>query len=139
MANSKRITAYVVQRLSWEYGDDFYYRRPEEDAPMKTFLDRNKAEAYRKELEWEHVRASKINPFGYVDAALEERSSLPLPELLERFRTAGITLEGEGDQRYVELWTQYEQLPDEGKRMVWLAVDRLRFFELIEMTIDLEG
>jgi hypothetical protein len=139
MAQRKQIKVYVVQRLSWEYGDDFYYRRPEEDAPMKSFLDRDKAEAHRRELEWEHVRASKINPFGYVDAALEERSSLAMPQFLARLREAGIESAGEGDEARFDFWEQYEKLPDENKRQVWLATDRVRFFELLEMDIEVEA
>jgi hypothetical protein len=139
MATSKQITVYVVQRLSWEYGDDFYYRRPEEDAPMKSFLSREKAERHRRELEWEHVKASGINPFGYVDAALEERTSLPMPLFLARLREAGLETGGDGEDARFDFWEQYEKLPDESKRQVWLATDRVRFFELVEHRVDVEA
>jgi hypothetical protein len=138
MPQRQRIKVYVVQQLSWEYGDDFYYRRPEEDAPMKSFLDRGKAEAHRRELEWQHVREAKINPFGYVDLALEDRSSLPLPQFLARLREAGIDTSGDGEEARYDFWEQYDQLPEENKRLVWLATDRVRFFELLELEVELE-
>jgi hypothetical protein len=139
MATRKQVTVYVVQRLSWEYGDDFYYRRPEEDAPMKSFLDRKKAELHRRELEWEYVRVAKINPFAYVDLALEDRSSLPMPVFLARLREAGIESAGEGDEARFDFWEQYEKLPDANKRQVWLATDRVRFYELLELEVDVEA
>jgi hypothetical protein len=139
MASRKQITAYVVQRLCWEYGDDFYYRRPDDDAPMRTFLDRKKAEEHRRELEWQHVKKEKINPFGYIDSPLEERSSLPMPQLLHRLRDAGIEIDREGDDQHYSFWEQYDKLPDENKRRVWRVIDRLRFFELIQMQIDLDA
>jgi hypothetical protein len=138
MAQGKTMTVYLVQRLSWEYGDDFYYRAESNDAPMRTFRDRTRAETLRRDLEWEHVRANQINPFGYVDASLEERSSLPLDELLARLSEAGIQTGGEGDQARIDLWSQYDALPDEQRRLVWDAVDRLRFFQVVEMSVDLD-
>jgi len=137
---ARTITAFVVQRLSWEYGDDFYYRDADNDAPVLTFLDRSKAEAHRRECQWRHVEAEKINPFGYVDLSLEERSSLSLPDLLRRLHDAGMQVRGEGsseDRRY-DFWEQYEQLPEQGRRLVWDAVDRVRFFEVVEMAVDLD-
>lgn len=139
MATLKQITVYVVQRLSWEYGDDFYYRRPEEDAPMKSFLSQEKAERHRRELEWEHVKASNINPFGYVDAGLEDRTSLPMPRFLARLREAGMETGGDGEAARFDFWEQYEKLPDQSKRLVWLATDRVRFFELVEHQVDVEA
>ncbi|MFO0840784.1 MAG: hypothetical protein U0797_00070 [Gemmataceae bacterium] len=139
MATREQVTVYVVQRLSWEYGDDFYYRRPEEDAPMKSFLSRERAERHRRDLEWEHVKAAGINPFGYVDAALEERTSLPMPQFLARLREAGMETGGDGEAARFDFWEQYDKLPDEGKRLVWLATDRVRFFELVEHRVDVEA
>ncbi len=138
MAQGKTMTVYLVQRLNWEYGDDFYYRNEAQDAPMRTFRDRARAEALRRDLEWQHVRDSQINPFGYVDASLEERSSLPRDQLLARLREAGLQPEGEVDEARMDLWSQYDALPDEQRRLVWDAVDRFRFFQVVEMSVDLD-
>ncbi len=137
MPASKKLTVYVVQKLSWEYGDDFYYRRPDEDAPIRSFLNRDKAEVYRRQLEWQHIQRENINPFGYVDLSLQERSSLPLPEFLQRLREAGIDTEQAIENLY-SFWNQYDKLSEDNKRRVWLATDRLRFFELLEMEVELE-
>ena len=136
MAMRKTVTAYVVQRLSWEYGDDFYYREPDNDAPVLTFLDPVKAEAHRRECEWRHVRDGKVNPFGYADLSLEERTSLPIREFHDRLRQAGMDVEGES--QHSDFWAQYDQLPEEGQRLVWDAVDRFRFFTVLELTVDLD-
>src|SRR3954466_14128276 len=98
----------MVQRLAWEHGDDFYYRNENDDAPIRTFLTRARAEAERRELEWEYVRQHRINPFGYVDASLPERSSLPFEVMLARLREAGMQTEGEGDEVRGDLWQQYD-------------------------------
>jgi hypothetical protein len=134
----KTVKVYLVQRLSWEYGDDFYYRCEDEDAPMVTFRDRNRAEAHRRQLEWDYVCQSKVNPFGWVDASLEERSSLPTDQLLERLREAGMQVDGEGNAMHQSLWDQYDTLAEPQRQLVWDAIDRIRFFGLVEMTVDLE-
>jgi hypothetical protein len=140
MATDKQLTVYVIQRLSWEYGDDFYYRSESEDAPMESFLDRSKAEARRRQLEWVYVRDKQINPFGWIDASLEERSSLPRPQLLERLRQAGLHSEETDDGARMDFWQQYdEQLSDEQRQLVWEALDQMRFFQLVEMTVELDA
>ena len=136
MASQKTVKAYVVQRLSWEYGDDFYYRDPDNDAPVLTFLDPRKAEAHRRECEWRHVRDGKINPFGYADYGLEERTSLPADEFRERLRQAGMELED--DPQRSDYWAHYDRLPEEGQRLVWDAVDRFRFFTVVELTVEID-
>lgn len=133
MSDERTVKVYLVQRLSWQYGDDFYYRREEEDAPMRTFLDPAVAEAHRRELEWQHVQENDINPFGYVDGSLAERTSLPMDEFQVRLERAGMRF-SEVDR----LWEQYRSLGEEGRRQVWEVIDRLRFFQLVEMTVPLE-
>ena len=132
-----QLQVFVVRRLNWQYGDDFYYRDEAGDAPMKTFLDRGKAEAHRRQLEWDHVRSADVNPFGWVDAALEERSTLPSSQLMRRLRQAGLRLE-EDEDTTLSLWDQYKSLSESQQRLVWEAIDRIRFFELVEMTVEIE-
>jgi hypothetical protein len=43
------MTVYIVQRLHWEYDDVFFILEAEQ--PVKAFVKRESAEAYRKELE----------------------------------------------------------------------------------------
>jgi hypothetical protein len=138
MAGREQLKVYVVRRLNWEYGDDFWYREEAGDAPVETFLDRTKAEARRRQLEWQHVQEARINPFGYIDADLEGRTSLPPEEFFLRLRRAGLRLGGEDGWRSY-LWSQYDELSDEQRRLVWEAVDGIRFFEVVEMTVDLES
>jgi hypothetical protein len=137
MTGGKAIKVFVVRRLGWEYGDDFYHRDEKGDAPLRTFLDRKKAEADRRAAEWAHVRQGKINPFGWVEAGLEERSTLPREQLLERLRQAGMRVEA-GPDLPADLWAQYADLTEDQQRLVWEAIDRIRFFELVEMTVDLD-
>ena len=44
----KTMAVYVVQRVNWEYNDEYDERC--EGAPLRTFLSREKAEAYAREL-----------------------------------------------------------------------------------------
>ncbi|MGL4552895.1 MAG: hypothetical protein ACRC33_17095 [Gemmataceae bacterium] len=133
-----RVTVYLVRRLGWEYGDDFYHRSESADAPLRSFLDQAKAEAYRRELEWNHIREHGVNPFGYIDAALEARTSLPPEQLYDRLRRAGMAFDPARPE-HSDLWRQYDAMPDEGRRQVWDVIDRIRFYELVEMAVDLEG
>jgi hypothetical protein len=140
MSNPETITVHVVRRLGWEYGDDFYYRTEAGDAPLETYLDRARAESRVRELSWEYVRDHQVNPFGWVDASLEERSSLPPAELLERLERAGMRIEGGGDDIRFSCWEQYaEELDDDQRRLVLEALDRLCFFEVVEMSVEVEG
>src|SRR5262249_44388180 len=132
----KTITAYIVQRLGWGYGDDWYYRRGGQDAPVLTFLDRAKAEAAPRDRQGRPVCEQKINPFGYVDLAIQERTSLPLPEFLGRLREAGMRVEYEGGELRDDFCAQYEKLPDEVRLLVWDAVDQVRFFTVAEVAVD---
>jgi hypothetical protein len=45
------MTVYIVQRLHWEYDDMFYLLDSEQ--PVKAFVKRESAEAYRQKLESE--------------------------------------------------------------------------------------
>jgi hypothetical protein len=135
MAGRDKLTVYLVRRLGWEYGDDFYYRTEAEDAPLETFLDCGKAEARRRELEWQYVCERGVNPFGWIDGGLEERTSLSPEEFLARMRQVGLP----ADRGLSHLWGHYDELTEQQRRLVWEAVDRLRFFEVVEMTVDLEG
>jgi hypothetical protein len=50
MTNTKNVmTVYIVQRLHWEYDDVFFILESEQ--PVKAFVKRESAEAYRKALE----------------------------------------------------------------------------------------
>ncbi|MFO0880182.1 MAG: hypothetical protein U0840_22770 [Gemmataceae bacterium] len=140
MSQGKSITAFVVQRIAWEYGDDFYYRRPESDGPVNVYLNREGADAERRQMQWEHVLESDINPFAYVDASLAERSSLPLPELVSRLREAGLTIPEEDDDWVLRqhFWEQYASLPETAKQQVWDVIDRLPFYEVVEMQVEMD-
>src|SRR5258705_13237034 len=54
--------AYVVQRIDWVYNDDYY--DPGHREPVKAFLDRERAEAYRLEKE-EAARREHEYPLGF--------------------------------------------------------------------------
>src|SRR4051794_40071417 len=99
MAQRDRLQVYVVRRLGWEYGDCFSCRTEARDAPRGTFLDRGKGEARRRRLEWQYICDRQVNPFGWIDAGLEGRTSLPPEEFFPRLRQAGLRLGGEDGWR----------------------------------------
>lgn len=133
MTDQETLKVYVVRQLGWEYGDDFYYRAEEQDAPVKSFLDPAKAEAERRRREWEYITKRNINPFAWVDDPLEQRSSLPVEELLARLRKLGVDPEA-----WEYVGDQYRSLSEEQQRQVWDWIDRIRFFEVVEVTVALE-
>jgi len=132
------LTVYVIiRRLGWEYGDDFDYRNLNEDAPLETYLDRNKGRG----PENDGSNGSTCVPTGSTRSAGSMAASRSGAVCRSSSFLGGCGKRGlrvdEGDRS--DLWQQYDELPDEQRQLVWDAVDQIRFYELIEMNVDLDG
>jgi hypothetical protein len=151
----RKVPAYVVQQVHWEYDDEYFYRLDGETgelgdadspvvAPQRTFLSRKKAEAWWRHRE-EAARGDQ-SPFDYGAGTnrLNDYSSLSPSAFRDRLRRAGLSppsFGGDG-QRGEDPWRWWERnvrdMTPEQRSAVWDALDRVRFYEIVETTIDLE-
>jgi hypothetical protein len=138
----KKVKVYVVQEYQWEYSDEYYYH-DDDGAPIKTFRDRARAEAYRMDLERE--ARDRINPFEMNNLDLAAQTSLGAAELARRLRAAGIDPPegiGEDNDGYIELlewWSDSaDDLTEEQLHTVWDLCDRARFYEVVETEVEVE-
>jgi hypothetical protein len=161
MTARRKVTVYTVQTVAWEYNDEYYdrddrtfdpklYREGDEafrtdPIPVQSFLTRRKAEAHLMTMERE--RRADLNPFDYGGhgADLREYSTLPFQVFEERLRVLGVE-PPEFDRRgrcAGGLWNwwaeQCQGLNAELRNAVWDALDRVRFYQVVPMRVELEG
>jgi hypothetical protein len=135
-------TVYVVQAMNWEYNDE-YHDPAGEGEPVKAFKDRERAEAYRRELEQDpRVHSCLSFLFTYAGAyqfeePLRRLTSLSEAELLERIGGANLPVPKEPRlswQEWYELnWGGLE--PNERHRLYDLF-DRASFYQVVEMDLE---
>jgi hypothetical protein len=151
---TRKVLAYVVQQVHWEYNDEYYFRlegetgelgdEDSDQTALRTFLSRKKAEAWWRQRE-EQARGDR-NPFdfGALGGDLDDYSNLSPAEFRDRLRAAGLSPPsfGENGRLRDDLagWWQREviDMTPEQRSAVWDALDRVRFYEIVETTIDLE-
>jgi hypothetical protein len=134
MAKPKRIRAYVVQRRNWWYNDE--YHMPLDETPVKTFLSREKAEAYR--LQQEHAARKKgefTNPFWLAGLSWDDWSSTSQEEFDRRLRE--LDVRPLGRQYPSEWWEEVERnLTDEQRNAIWDLLDRVQLFVVEETAVE---
>lgn len=146
---------YIVQQINWNYNDEFNY--PEYGTPLKAFLHRTSAEAYRKQLEYEaHRELEAISPeeenwcgnlamsFGWD----EIRSGRSEAEVCDQLATLGLPAFPLGrdyqNAPYTDYWSDdwwenaWKRLGDERAEALWHLFDTLHFFEVVEAEIEEE-
>src|SRR5947209_10900464 len=152
---TRTVPAYVVQQVHWEYNDEYFYRLDgdagefgeegsEEAGPLRTFLSRKKAEAWWRRRE-EEARGDQ-SPFDYgaLGGDLDDYSTLSPGEFRDRLRAAGVSPPSFGENGRLRdgLWEWWERevidMTAAQRSAVWDALDRVRFYEIVETTIDLE-
>jgi hypothetical protein len=140
LPNAKKV--YVVQEMNWEYNDE-YHSPVGEGQPVMAFRDRNRAEAYRHELE-QAPRVQDCLSYLFIYAGayqfedpLARLTSLSEAALLERIGAATLPVPKEPSctwQQWYELnWGGLE--PAERHRLYDLF-DRARFYQIVEMDLE---
>ena len=141
MPNPAKVRLYVVMRYDWDYNDEFYYRSSDGEG-LKAFRNRSQAEAYR--MEQERQARDGVNPFEMNELTLDAVTSLSGQELVSRLRAAGIEApaipeDDDGLCELMEWWvTAEDELTDVQKDLVWDLLDKARFFEVVEMEMEVE-
>lgn len=153
MSATRTIAVYVVREVHWEYNDvtyDLVYNEktgePRTLAPLQTFRHRANAEAHRQKLE----RAARKNrlPVGYEAGGETEHSfdnycTLPAEEFFRRTTALGITSPPPDADPREMVWSWYSlhqkgELTDDQWHGVWELLDRVRFYTVVPMELELE-
>lgn len=126
--------AYVVQRLDWQYNDSWHDLG--NDEPVKAFRDRERAEAYRRELEMQSRTQQIVNAGLFGGGVLERISSLSAAEMRQRLAELGLTPPQNDDYRDHRWWATLTG------RFAYLAqpvrdlFDRVRWYDVVEIEVD---
>ncbi len=136
-------TVYIVQRFHWAYYDNWDYL--ENDIPVKAFVHRSAAEAYKTQLEeQEREHYWECNPFQYF-GPLSCITSLSDEDFISSLKEAGLPIpsqpkvEGNEDFRFMEddWWQAFDAaLSPENREWVWSLLDYIRFFEVVPVEIE---
>lgn len=134
-------TVYVVQRLHWEYNDNWYdYSHSE---PLRAYADREYAELMRDEAELQ-AQIPTDSLIGFV-GGFENATSLAPETILAFLRARGAPeppLAGDTQWNWndEEWWLAVrEQLDDQGWIEFRNHFDRARFFTVVPLTLREEG
>ncbi len=133
--NTRR-KAYVIQRVGWEYNDE-YYSRSGEDESIKAFTDRTKAEQYL--LTKGATLAGSPLEHGFTLSAWSTLSEVQFNNLLQDL---GIPPRGNG-RRGLEGWYDWweriaGELTGEQEDRLYQAFDKLRNYQIVEVDLDQE-
>jgi hypothetical protein len=123
---------FVVQRLNWQRYDTGLARLPG-STRLRSFKRRANAERDRDQRE----RAARacVNPFTCGGPALHYQTSLDAGRLHDWLLDAGIEppAANGGKVDWAGWWQRtHEQLTEAQHDRVWEALDRVRFFEVVE-------
>jgi hypothetical protein len=144
-------TAFVVQEIGWNYNDEYFYRGSDgetDDRPVRAFRTREGAEAHRRALEADREGMEQLNPFEFGQS-LAAVTSLTSRELARRLTALGLEPpdiepdEDDGGEEWLgwfEWWQDAgEQLTAEQNAQVWNLLDRIRFYEVLEVELHDEA
>ncbi len=137
MPSATRKKVHLVQKVRWEHNwedpDWLFCPDPEAGAPVKAFTDRTAAEAFRQGLERE-ARVGR-NPFQHGQE-LSDLTSLPEGPLRDWLLDAGLTPpKAKLNLTVLSGWWGHheEELTELQRDKVWEALDRLRFYIVVDL------
>lgn len=125
-------THYILERLNWRRARGLWLNLPGTDR-LRSFVDRSDADALCREREWEVRR--KVNPFGCGGPFLHYQTAFDAARLFDWCLDAGLDPPGvTHDSRvWADWWaTHHEKMTDAQRATVWEALDRVRFFRVVE-------
>jgi hypothetical protein len=143
---------YVVQEIAWRFtarGDPYVLDDGRPGRPVKAFLDRDRADAHCRELTRQRQR--KENPFcyqpeetsgSYLDQYASRGEAAFLALLRSEGRTPAVRAPDPSQRLFPEPWVTWwaeARGPDRDGRLtqrLWDALDRVRFYEVIELDVE---
>jgi hypothetical protein len=147
MPKTKKLKCYIVQQVSWNYNDEWYYREdgdgtensPNFHRPVKVFRSRENAEAFAHEKDVAARKGWGGNPFSFCES-LDQMTTLSTEEFWERVQALGVPRPSAqpGGYWFGYDWWERAKLKPEVANAIWDLFDRVRFFEVIEIELPLE-
>jgi hypothetical protein len=134
------ITVYVVQKLDWEFSDEYFFTVG--GLELRAFRDPDRAEAYRRELE-RAARRGEVeddlgNPFSAHGLGLEAQSSLEADRFRDALRSHGI--DPPDDHDFYSWWVdEGKRLAPDQRQVVWDLCDQVQLYEVVEQEVEVEG
>lgn len=136
------MTVYIVQKLHWEYNDNWFER--EGDEPVTAFQSRDDAltslnlleDEARREFERGKSYGLSTNPFRTFGGS-ERTTSLNPDALWASLNEAGILVQQPTDDLYDETWWDalWPRLSTEQRDSVWSLLDHVHFYEVVELEV----
>jgi hypothetical protein len=124
---------YVLQRLNWQHWGNGFARLPGATR-LRSYQSRAVAERTRQKRERDARNA--VNPFTCGGRALHYQTSLDADRLHDWLLDAGIeppARAADGSRDWAAWWDKnYLSLSEAQKEKVWEALDRVKFFEVVE-------
>lgn len=136
MSETRGVVAFVVRRRDeWIYNDE--YNQLHAGWVLGAYLDRDKAEARRRELHAADPINYDVTGPPHPDSEWESFSTMPPEEGIARLRAAGLEPPEDGDwQEWY--WGCKESLTPEQERAFFTIADRLGKYEVVEMTVEVD-
>lgn len=132
-----RQSVYHVERLCWQRSVTQWHVLPGSDR-VSTYLDRAEAEATCREAEWKIRR--RMNPFLIGGPFLQYQTASDAARLFDWCLDAGVEPTSlDGNSATWAAWWRISQasFTDLQRAKLWEALDRLRFFRVVEGTSGL--
>jgi hypothetical protein len=140
------VTVYLVQKLHWEYNDNWFER--EGDEPVKAFESRDDAllwaelleDEARRELEKGEGVGFSANPLR-VFGGTERATSLTYDALWEKLDEAALLYPPPNDDLYEQAWWRalWPRITPVQRDWLWSLLDGVRFYEVIETELEEEA
>ena len=145
-------TLYLVIAHNWPFNEyafeydagDTYYcpDGPGEGNPVKLFADWHRAESFRRQKEQES--RAEVNPFAYRvpqqpfgEPCLEDHTSFDAARFHDWLLDAGLeppAPDAKGNANWPAWWDERApHMTDLQKAKVWEALDKVRFYEVVEV------
>jgi hypothetical protein len=138
---------YIVQKIDWQYNDEVFHVT--ELQPIKAFANREVAEKYRIEKEYEardeleghgfprsfdgHTLTDEESTF-FGGISFDNLTTLPFARFVATIISLGI--EPPMEEHDNTFWSRVENLPYEQRHAVYDLLDRLKFFDIVEMEVE---
>jgi hypothetical protein len=133
-------TIFLVQKLYWwtwrnDDEEPVYCRFEEGSIPVRAFTDYDRASDYQRAQE--QARRAEVNPFYYGEK-LADLSSFTAEPFHDWLLDAGLTpwtIRKDKDFKKYRTWWKKNrgQMTDLQRTRVWEALDKVRFFEIVEL------
>jgi hypothetical protein len=144
-AADRAVHYFLVQETNWAHWLEWQWAYGQEagkrakaagGTPVKLFVDREKAEAFREKQE--EARRQKVNPFDYC-STLDDCTSFHPNVLRDWLLDAGLTPPTPTSKNDLKTWKVWwnrsnKTMTEQQRAKVWEALDRFCFFEVIELT-----